>query len=237
MIYGAVLAAGSGTRMGNTQKPKQFLSLGKKPILIHTLEKFLCIPEFETVYLGVQPDWIPYCQDLIAQHLGSNSRIRVVAGGKTRNETIFNITSDIHKRCPIADDDIIVTHDAVRPFVTGRIIKENIEAAQKYGACDTAVKCSDTIVQSADGSMISFIPDRSQMYSGQTPQSFRISLLIDSFSKLTPSEKEILTDACKILVLKGENVFIVEGDLYNFKITTQYDYKMAQAMFEGTLND
>ena len=123
-----------------------------------------------------------------------------------------------------------MTHDSVRPFVTHRIIEENIDGAIRYGACDTVVAASDTIVESRDGVVISNIPDRMQMYQGQTPQSFKAEKLMNIFDSLLPEEKEILTDAAKIFVMKGEPVHLVKGEVFNTKITYSYDLEVAEAM-------
>ena len=133
------------------------------------------------------------------------------------------------------DDDIIITHDSVRPFVTLRIIEDNIDAAQKYGACDTVVSAIDTIVVSEDNNIISEIPNRKFMYQGQTPQSFKMSMLKNLYNDLSGEEKEILTDACKICVVRNTPVKLVEGEISNIKITTVSDYKMAQAMIQESI--
>ena len=130
------------------------------------------------------------------------------------------------------DETIIVTHDSVRPFVTHRIIEENIEYAQKYGACDTAVPATDTIVQSEDNIVISDIPERSKMYQGQTPQTFRLKKLKELYEGLTEEEKKILTDAAKIFVMKGEKVYLVEGEVSNIKITYPYDLRVAETLIQ-----
>ena len=123
-----------------------------------------------------------------------------------------------------------MTHDSVRPFVTHRILEENIRYAREYGACDTVIPASDTIVQSLDHEKISDIPDRRFMYQGQTPQSFRVKQLRDIYESLTDEEKEILTDASKIMVLKGHHVHLVRGEVYNIKITYPYDVTVAKAL-------
>ena len=135
------------------------------------------------------------------------------------------------------DDTIIVTHDSVRPFVTNRIIEENIEFAKQYGACDTVVPATDTIVESADNEIISSIPDRSKMYQGQTPQSFNALKLKNIYNSLTADEKDILTDAAKIFVIKGEKVALVQGETYNMKITYPYDLKVAKSLLEDESDD
>ncbi len=230
MIYAAVLAGGIGSRMQNTDMPKQFLELDGKPIIIHTVEKMLMNTRIDRLYIGINPNWLSFCEDLVAKHFGKNDKIVVVAGGSDRNGTIINIINAIESSNGISDDDIIVTHDAVRPFLTQRIIDDNIDAALQYGACDTVVKASDTIVRSEEGDFITEIPSRDPLYQGQTPQSFNIKLLQACFDEMTDEERAILTDACKICVLKNRPVRLVEGEVLNFKITTIGDYQMARAM-------
>ena len=231
MIFGAVLAGGIGTRMQMKDMPKQFLPLGDKPVIIHTLQTMLSCQRMDVVFIGTHSDWIDYMEELVAQYLpGSVSRVRVVNGGSDRNETIQNIIRAIEAEFGVSDEHIIVTHDAVRPFATLRMIEENIDMAIQYGAVDTVVPAIDTIVVSSDGQVISDIPDRKRMYQGQTPQSFRIHILKDLYASLTEEEKSILTDACKICLVRNWPVYLVEGSYSNMKITTQEDYKIARAM-------
>ena len=233
MIYGAILAGGTGTRMHVSTMPKQFLPLRGKPIIIHTLEKLLACNKFHAVYLGIHPDWMSYMYDLLEKYDIDTTRVRLSPGGETRNDTIFRIIEEINRDYGQNDDDIIVTHDAVRPFVTLRIIEENIEAAEKYGACDTVVCATDTIVRSENGEEISEIPNREFMYLGQTPQSFKVKMLKELYAQLTPAEKETLTDACKICVIKNVPVKLIKGETLNMKITTVNDYEIAEVIAGG----
>ena len=204
MIFGAILAGGIGSRMNIADMPKQFLLLGDKPIIIHTLQKILLCQKFDYVYIGTHKDWILYMEDLINKYIfdeENKKRIVLVSGGKDRNETIMNIVIDIENRFGENENNIIVTHDAVRPFVTSRILNENIEFAKKYGACD------------------------------------KISILKKLYNELSEDEKKILTDACKICVVKNYPVYLVNGEISNLKITTPSDYKIAQAMIGGNLID
>ena len=205
-IFGIILAGGQGTRMGNAERPKQFMEIGKKPIIIHTIEKFAIHSAFDKVIVLSPRAWISHTRDLIRKYIPRSSNVVVVQGGSTRNETIMNGI---------------------------RYIEENIRAAQECGACDTVIPATDTIVESAGHQFISSIPDRSTMYQGQTPQSFRAKKLRDIYESLTAAEKQILTDACKILVLKGEKVQLVEGDVTNIKITYPSDIRLAEALMEG----
>lgn len=233
MIYGAILAGGIGSRMNISDMPKQFLPLGDRPIIIQTLEKFLMCNRLDYIYVGVHSSWVSHMEDLLEKFNLDNDKIIITEGGADRNNTIINIIDKIEKEHGMYDDDIIVTHDSVRPFVTLRIIEDNIDAAIKYGACDTVVSAVDTIVVSEDGDVIHNIPNRKFMYQGQTPQSFKMNMLKGLYNDLTQEEKEILTDACKICVVRNTPVKLVEGEISNIKITTVSDYKMAQAMLGG----
>lgn len=233
MITAAILAGGSGTRMNISNMPKQFLNLGARPIILHTLEKFLTVSEIDTVYIGVHPDWLDYLQDIIHGELPHMAhRIEVVAGGKDRNGTILNIIEAMEAKRTVEEDDILITHDAVRPFVSRKMILDNIEYARKYDAVDTVVPAVDTIVESVDGTVITSIPDRSKLFQGQTPQTFHVKDFLTLYERLSASDRQIMTDACKIFSVNGKKVGLVNGAYSNFKITTVTDLKVARAMLE-----
>lgn len=232
MVYGVILAGGNGSRMGG-EKPKQYLTVKEKPIIIYTVEKFFACPQFEKIIVLCPPQWVEHTKNLIKKHIApAEGRIAVIEGGATRNETIMNSIRFIESEGKLDENTVIVTHDSVRPFVTGRIIAENIEACEKYGACDTVIPATDTIVESQNGSQISSIPQRSFMYQGQTPQSFKALKLKKMYETLTDEEKDILTDAAKIFVIKGEPVALVEGETFNIKITYPYDLRIAKSLLE-----
>lgn len=232
MVYGVILAGGVGRRMGN-DKPKQFLTVGEKPIIIHTIEKFIVFPDFDKVIVLCPEQWIAQTKSLVKKYIGDTDKLVVIEGGETRNETIMNSIKYIEQEGNLDENTVIVTHDSVRPFVTHRILDENVKAALKFGACDTVVAATDTIVESLDNNIISQIPDRSKMYQGQTPQSFKAAKLKELYYSLTDAEKDILTDAAKIFVTKGEPVQLVEGEVFNIKITYPYDLRVAEALLKG----
>ena len=237
MVYGVILAGGIGSRMGG-DKPKQYLNIKGKPIIVYTIEKFFSVPDFEKIIVLCPKQWVEHTKNIIEKHIApAGDRVQVIQGGETRNETIMNAIKFIENEGNLNDDTVIVTHDSVRPFVTHRIIKENIEAALKFGACDTVFPSSDAIVESVDGEVISNIPERSKMYQGQTPQSFKALKLKNMYNSLTDEEKEILTDAAKIFVMKGEKVALVEGATFNLKITYPYDLRVAKSLLEDENDD
>ncbi len=233
MVFGVILAGGIGSRMGNVEKPKQFLMIGEKPILIHTIEKFYMHDAFEKLIVLCPRQWMEHTKNLVKKYFKEKAdHVKVLEGGTSRNETIMNSIDYIEKEYGLDDDTIIVTHDSVRPFLTYRIIEENIKYAREYGACDTVIPATDTIVDSQDGKVISSVPDRAKMYQGQTPQSFGARKLKELYHSLTEEEKKILTDAAKIFVIKGEKVHLVEGEVFNIKITYPYDMRVAESLIQ-----
>lgn len=232
MVYAVIAAGGIGSRMGNAEKPKQYIMLKDKPVIVHTVEKFIANSAFKGVLILCPQQWVDYTREVLAENGVKDDRVVVLCGGDTRNETIMNAVRHIEKTDGLDEETIIVTHDAVRPLVTARIIADNIEGAKKYGATDTVVPATDTIVESRDHKVISNIPDRSILYQGQTPQAFKAKQLKELYESLTAEEKDILTDACKIFSMKGCPVHLVEGEVFNIKITYPYDLRMAETMLE-----
>lgn len=232
MIFAAILAGGMGSRMGGTDTPKQFLTLGNKPVIVHTIEKFVINENIDKIIVLTPGNFINHTNHLIGEYIGDNEDIIVIEGGETRNDTLMNSIKYIDDHFGIDDESIIITHDSVRPFVTHRIIEDNIAAAKKYGACDTVVPATDTIVESVNGETIESIPVRDYYYQGQTPQSFNIKKLFNLISSLTEEETNILTDACKIFTLKDEDVHLIKGEVTNIKITYPYDLKLANTILD-----
>lgn len=233
MVFGVILAGGIGSRMGNVEKPKQYLKVGDKPIIIHTIEKFFVHEAFTKLLVLCPKQWVENTRNLVKKYLGAGAEhVVVLEGGTTRNETIMNSIAYIEKEYGVDDDTLIVTHDSVRPFLTYRIIEENIKYGLEYGAVDTVISATDTIVESVDGKAITSVPDRKKMYQGQTPQTFKAKKLRELYLSLSEEEKEILTDASKIFVIKGEKVYLVEGEVFNIKITYPYDLRVAESLIQ-----
>ncbi len=238
MIFAGILAGGVGSRMNIADMPKQFLDLGGRPIVIHTLEKFLLNERIDEIYVGVHPSWLTHMESLVEKYIRIKREcVHIVEGGTDRNSTIMNIVDAIEAKHGVSQEHYIITHDSVRPFLTSRIINDNIDAVLKYKACDTVIPATDTIVVSEDGESISKIPVRDKMYQGQTPQSFQITLLRRLYEELNEAERGILTDACKIAVVRNHPVYLVKGEPSNMKLTTISDYNVAQAMVGGKFID
>ena len=123
MVFGVILAGGIGSRMGNAEKPKQYIKIGDKPIIIHTIEKFYVHDAFEKLIVLCPKQWVEHTRNLVRQYMGDTDRVVVLEGGETRNETIMNSIRYIEEGYGLDDDTLLVTHDSVRPFLTHRIIE------------------------------------------------------------------------------------------------------------------
>lgn len=227
MIYAVIAAGGIGSRMG-ADKPKQYIEIDGKAIIVHTAERFLGNSRIHKVIILVPADWLEYTKDIF-----SGSNVTVICGGDTRNETLMNAINYIESTDGLNDETYLVTHDAVRPFVSDKIIDDNIEAMLRYGATGTVIPATDTIFRSTDGKVIDSIPDRSELYQAQTPQCFSALKLRELYNSLTDEEKNILTDGCKIYLLKGQSVHLVQGHVSNIKITYPHDLIVAEAILNS----
>ncbi|MFJ7825284.1 2-C-methyl-D-erythritol 4-phosphate cytidylyltransferase [Psychrobacillus sp. NPDC096623] len=234
MNFALILAGGTGQRMGNVQVPKQFLLLNNKAILLHTLEKFYLLKEeFEKIIIAAHPSWFAYTRDLIEKNFAPDAEVfEVITGGGTRHDTVKRGLSFLQNNFELTSNDIILTHDAVRPFISYKIIKENIEKTLQFSAVDTVISSIDTIVYSEDGEQISEIPERSKYYHGQTPQSFKIQELIDIYNNVSEKNLDNTTDVAKLYRLLNKTVYLVKGEQLNFKITTPFDLTIARALLE-----
>lgn len=209
-VAAILLMGGSGDRFGS-KTPKQFHRLSGKKLYQHTLEKFLRIG-FHEIILVCPEGWLEKVEN-----------VKVIAGGKTRQESSYLGLLACSK-----DTEVVVIHDAVRPFVTERIISENIEAAYIHGAVDTCIPTADTIVHSKDGEVVTDIPKRHQYLRGQTPQSFRYPLILKAHEAALGVNA---SDDCSLVLNLGHSVHIVKGDEHNIKITTELDLYIAEQLF------
>lgn len=225
MVYAAVLAGGSGLRMGGNL-PKQFLEVADRPVIIRSIDAFVESGSIDKIFVAVSEDYYDYTAQLIKKYIDEFD-VQLVVGGKNRNETLLNVLREIEK-IGMTDDDIILTHDAVRPFIDKRIIDENIIAAREYGACNTVVPAVDTILRSSDGRFIESVPVRSEIFHAQTPQSFGVKKLLSLYENLSDEEMETFTDSCSVFLSAGERVFLVTGDRNNIKLTYPEDMEKAE---------
>lgn len=228
MNIAIILAGGSGTRMGS-DIPKQFIDIYGKPLIIHTIESFDANPNIDSIAIACKKEWQEDLRIWIRKY-GINKVQWIVDGGDTRQESIYKSLMTIGKEC--GEDDIVVIHDSARPLISQRIINENIEGAKEFGAVDTVIPSADTIVKSIDENTIDSVPLRKELYLGQTPQSFKYSMILDAHNKAIENNNLEATDDCQLVLALKKDVHLVRGDKLNFKITTFEDLLLLKAVIK-----
>jgi 2-C-methyl-D-erythritol 4-phosphate cytidylyltransferase len=228
-------AAGLGTRMthapsrGTKAAPsKQFTDLGGTPILIHTLRKFSAAPEVSEIVVALRKNEIAGFRARLEKEAKDipQKKVQLVEGGEHRQHSVANALNAV----TAAPDDIILVHDAVRPFVTPEIIREVIRAAEKHGAAIAGLPAVDTIKQvdrTAENAVIHTTIPRERVVLAQTPQGFRYSLLKKAFDDAA-ADGFIGTDEASLLERAGVPVAVVMGSPRNLKITTPGDMELAE---------
>ncbi len=231
MNYAVILASGSGTRMKNISIPKQYYEINNIPIFIYTLTNILETNLFDKIYLAINKEYLDLVNNYIEKFIDNSyfNNISIVFGGKERIDTIHNVIKEIEKN-KIEKDDIIVIHDAVRPFITKEILENSVNGAKKHGAVVASVPAEDTMLISGDGEIIDNIPNRKTLYRGQAPDSFNLTLLIELENKLNEKDKNIITGTSQICTLNDYPIKMIPGDPINFKITTDSDLEMAKSI-------
>ncbi|PYY07753.1 MAG: 2-C-methyl-D-erythritol 4-phosphate cytidylyltransferase [Acidobacteria bacterium] len=226
-------AAGLGTRMAppsstRGKKSKQFTELAGAPILVHTLRKFVSSPAVSEIWVALRKSEIgdfrarleKECRDTLQK------KIELVEGGEHRQQSVANALAAISARA----DDIILVHDAVRPFVTPETIKEVIRAVEKYGAAIAGMPAVDTVKQverTAEGALIRATVPRERVVMAQTPQGFRYGVLKKAFDE-AEADGFLGTDEASLVERSGKEVAVVMGSARNIKITTPADMELAE---------
>ena len=229
MIYGAILAGGTGRRMEKYSLPKQFISIGGTPIIILTMREFLKNNRFDKIYAAINSDWMDYAEKLFKEYFSAEEleKICMVGGGKERIDSFMNIMNDIIEKNGLREEDILICHDSVRPFVSQEIIDESIDATLKYNLALTVVPVSDTIHISDDNDFICDAYSRDRLYNGQTPSGFNIKYLYEGCNQFSAEERRKYTGTTQLMLQLGYKIKIVKGHTSNFKITTDNDLDVA----------
>ncbi len=229
-------AAGLGTRMtaasrAKSKKPapcKQFTELGGTPILIHTLRKFAASPRVTEIFVALRRDEIVGFRERLETEAKDilKKRVELVEGGEHRQHSVANALSAVSA----APDDIVLVHDAVRPFVTNEIIEGVIQGVEKHGAAIAGMPAVDTVKQverTADGALITSTVPRERAVMAQTPQGFRYHILKTAFDEAA-ADGFMGTDEASLVERSGKEVAVVMGSARNLKITTPTDMELAE---------
>lgn len=234
MVLAAIVAGGAGTRM-KSAIPKQFLLLGGETILGRSLSVFLASPEIDGILIGAPSEYLEETERIAEaqrEKLQSRKPVIVTAGGANRNETLKNLCEAAFSRFGAAAGDIFVTHDAVRPFVTLRMITESVRSMETASVSTVAIPTTDTLLLCDSRKEVTEVPDRSLYFRAQTPQTARLGELKDLLSSMSEKERSISTDLCGLYACKGIRAVIIPGSEKNIKITGPSDLRVAEALLQ-----
>lgn len=235
MNIAVVFAGGVGHRMNSKDKPKQFLEMHNKPIIIHTLEHFDNNANIDAIVISCVSEWMDYLNELINKFNIKKVK-KIVPGGKTGQLSIYN---GLKAAQEIAsnDKDIVLIHDGVRPFINDKLIDDNINAVKEYGSAITTSPVTETIlVVKEDTSEISYVPSRKDSRVAKAPQSFYLSDILSLHEKALKDGIENSIDSCTLAQKFGVKLFLVDGPDENIKITTPRDFYIMRAMLDAKEN-
>lgn len=226
--FALIPAAGMGKRMGASIN-KQYLQLDGLPIVARTIAIFEQSPLIEAIYLVIPADEIPYCREHVVEACGFRKIRSIIPGGRERQNSVMNGLNAM--RPDVADDDIVLIHDGVRPLITPGLLAESISCARCNDGALVAVQAKDTIKTVCDGIVIN-TPPRESLWQAQTPQTFRFGIIYDAHCS-ADQDGYVGTDDASLVERRGGRVRVVNGDYRNIKITTPEDLVLAEAFLAG----
>jgi 2-C-methyl-D-erythritol 4-phosphate cytidylyltransferase len=225
-VAAIIAAAGLGRRM-QQDTPKTYLRLGGKPILIHTLEVFEKVPEVNEVLVVVHPEDLEFCQEEIIDPYPLKKVLRLVPGGKERQDSVYHALKVLKKEA--AGLDVILVHDGARPLVDPAQVSKVVAAARRHGAAILGIPCQDTLKRVNSKGMVVGTVDRQNLWQVQTPQAFQAALLWRAYQEAM-NTGFYATDEAALVEALGETVVVVPSTCLNLKITTPDDLKIAEAL-------
>ncbi|MDO5813925.1 MAG: IspD/TarI family cytidylyltransferase [Bacillota bacterium] len=235
MNIAVIFAGGVGSRMHSKDKPKQFLEMYNKPIIIHTLEHFENHSRIDAIVVVCIEEWIPYFKKLLYKFRIEKVKA-VVPGGETGQLSIYNGLVAA-KKIVGNNKSIVLIHDGVRPLINEKLITDNIDTVQKYGSAITTAKVKETILVVNEGeSTIDYVPSRSNSRVAKAPQSFWLDDILLAHEKFLAEGETNCIDSCTMMQKCGVDLYLIDGPGENIKITTPEDFYTMRAILEAKEN-
>lgn len=234
MNIAVIFAGGTGTRMHSKDKPKQFLEIHNKPIIIHTLEVFNNCEQIEAIVISCIESWIPHLEKLIYKYRIDKVK-KVVGGGKTGQLSIYNGLCAA-KEISNGNKDIVMIHDGVRPLIDSKLIEKNIESVKMHGSAITTSIVKETVLVVNEDGFISNVPERANSRLAKAPQSFWLDELYAVHKRALSEGREDFIDSCTMMQHYGHSLYLVDGSYENIKITTPDDFYTMRAFLDAKEN-
>lgn len=234
MNIALIFAGGVGSRMHSKERPKQFLEMYNKPIIIHTLEHFENHPDIDAIVVVCVEGWTDYLQNLLYKFRIEKVK-KIVTGGATGQLSIYNGLVAA-KEVSGGKDTVILIHDGVRPLINSKLISDNIESVKKNGSAITTAVVKETILVVKEDSAIDYVPSRANSRIAKAPQSFWLDDILSAHEKSLNEGKNDFIDSCSMMQYFGKRLYLVDGPEENIKITTPQDFYSMRAILEAKEN-
>lgn len=230
MNIGVIFAGGVGSRMHSKDRPKQFLNVYDKPIIVHTIEHFQNNNEIDAVVVVCVEQWIEYFNELVFKYRLDKVK-EVVPGGSSGQLSIYNGLCAAKK---IAQDEnaIVLIHDGVRPLISSELLGKNIADVKKYGSSITSGIVKETIVEIEDGGKIKMVPDRAHSRVAKAPQCFWLQDIYKVHERALSEGITDFIDSCSMMYHYGYELHMTDGPYENIKITTPDDFYTMRAILQ-----
>lgn len=234
MNVAVIFAGGVGTRMHSKDRPKQFLELYTKPIIIHTLDVFERSPYIDAIVVACVKEWIPYLQDLLYKFRVEKVK-KIVPGGESGQLSIYNGLCAAEEVAG-GRDCVVLIHDGVRPLITEQLIADNIQSVTTYGSAITTAVVKETILVVSEDGSIDHVPDRANSRIAKAPQSFWLRDILSAHEKALSEGRTNFIDSCCMMQWYGKQLHLVDGPYENIKITSPDDFYTMRAILEAREN-
>lgn len=220
--YVIIFAGGVGSRMQGAKIPKQFLELGGKPIIAHTIDHFEHHPEIAGIVVVCVASGIDHMKCIVANERYEKV-LSIVPGGETGQDSIFNGLTELHRIRPNEQDAVVLIHDGVRPLIDGKTITACVNSVKKNGPTATVASSPETVIEENDG-VVCRVVDRSRCKLARAPQGFLFGNLYKEHLKAREEGRHDFVDSISLMAHYGHKVYTVEGPADNIKVTTQRDF-------------
>lgn len=235
MNIAVIFAGGVGSRMHSKERPKQFLEMYNKPIIIHTIEHFENHPMIDAIIVVCIESWIPYLNKLLYKFRIEKVK-KVVPGGETGQLSIYNGLKAA-KEIAGEEKSIVLIHDGVRPLITEKLITDNIESVKSHGSAITTAPVKETtLVVNPGKSTIDYIPSRPNSRVAKAPQSFLLDDILEAHEKTLIEGETNCIDSVTMMQKYGFDLYLIDGPTQNIKITTPEDFYTMRAILEAKEN-
>ena len=232
MTTALIFAGGTGLRMNTLAKPKQFLELHGKPVIIYTLEHFEAHPEVNNIVVVCLESWIPEFRHLLKQY-AIEKVSQVLPGGDGGDRSVYHGLNALNGIC--SPDDIVLIHDGVRPLINSELITANISHAKQYGNAITVEPVTESVVRLGNDNRIIDVPPRAEMFFAKAPQTFKYGIIRELYKRAHEDNVRSI-DSAHLCSMYGVEMYTVKSSPNNMKITAPTDYYIFRALYEAMEN-